>query len=155
MAIKVSESTITTAQGKYPDAKVIPPNSAKLTSWYRKGEQQPWFKSVEDWEPVKDELICGDFVQHHDIDFSSKKGQTPEGTKVYYLTEGVYMGKTFIDGNDEKGKIVFLAVTDKGKLTEISGDQASELAAMANGKTFKKKERSDNPEETPEEEPEV
>jgi hypothetical protein len=154
MAIKVSDSTLATAQEKHPDSKVIPANSAKITSWYRKGEIQPWFKPVEDWEPVKDELICDEFVNHHNIEFNSKKGETPEGTKIYYLTEGVYMGKIFADSKDEKGRIVFYAVTEKGKLTEISGDQASELAAMANGRTFKKKERSDVPGEDPNETPE-
>jgi hypothetical protein len=154
MAIKVTEEKIDTVQQKHP-VKInvpasVPPNAAKVTSWYRKGKIQPWFQPVEDWDAVNDELVRGDFIQNHDIEFASEKGETPMGTKVYYLTEGVYMGKVFADADDEKGKIVFYAVTNKGKLREISGDQASELAAEANGKTFQPKARSETPENSPE-----
>ncbi|MDR1146893.1 MAG: hypothetical protein LBK71_12280 [Verrucomicrobiales bacterium] len=144
MPIKITETAIAAVQKKHPDVRSIPANSARITSWYRKSEIQPWIKSIEDWEPMKDELVCGDFVQAHNIEFASKKGETPEGTKVFYLTEGVYMGKIFADVDDKKGTMVFYAVTDKGKSLTITGDQASELAAEANGKTFKKSQGDDD-----------
>ncbi len=144
MNIKISETQIIVVQKKHPDSHAIPAHAAKVTSFYRKGEKQPWFKPVKDWNPAEDQLVCGDFVSHHQLEFTSKKGTTPEGIKTYYLTEGIYMGKIFADADDDRGRIVFYAVTDTGKLTEISGNQASDLAAEANGKVFQHSPKSES-----------
>lgn len=151
MPIKISEEKINTVQQKYPSSRIIPPNSAKVTSWYRKGEIQPWIKSVEDWDAIGDKLLLGDFAERHGVEFTSERGETPEGTKVFYLTEGIYFGKIFKDKDDKKGRYAFFAVTDKGKLEEISEDQASDLVAEANGKTFAPKPKEKSPNSAPDE----
>ena len=163
MPISISKDKIKTVQAKRP-GKIQPENSAKIQGYWcfidkgNKANKASWVRPVKDWDPVKDELVFGDFIENHDNKWlSDKEADKREGTNIWFLTEGVYQAKLFEGADAEKGVIYFYAVDPKGELFEITGDQASELAAESNGKTFAPKPKSKqhgDADETPEGEPE-
>jgi hypothetical protein len=159
MAIKITADKISAAQAKRPDAKAIPPKSFKITSFWRKEDKyiKPFVVEIINWNPLKDELVSGQYVESHHIDWLSEKGaEIVEGNKVWYVTEGVYKSRSYAKEEEDKPIWQYWAVDDKGKGEEITADKASEIAAEANGKTFQPKPRQHGAAgETPEKEPEV